>query len=253
MTLGRWLADGLGYDPRDGMTTARWLATPQQSLLHVTAGPVFHDEPGELTTVREVLAWYPRDVWLWIMASGWQRVQDLEHVAGRTGETGDDLGNRVVIARLVRHLMSLCFLQERCYAPYPEWFGLAFGRLEAAGELTAALEEAVAAPDGTARLDALARSLETVARRHNGLAVTEPLGTSTGPFDVKIAGAVRPFRVLNANRYVRACIAAVEDAALRDLAPVGAIDGLLNSNDLIANFTDWPRDVEGIYAAKLDR
>lgn len=67
--LGSWLTRQLGFDPRDGVTTSRWLATPQQSLLHVTAGAVLADHDGELTRVRKLLAWYPKDVWLWTMAS----------------------------------------------------------------------------------------------------------------------------------------------------------------------------------------
>lgn len=249
--LGRWLRGRLGYDPRDGVTTAAWLATPQQSLLHVTSGAVFADSDGHLTEVRSRLEWYPKDVWLWMMGAAWQRVQDNEHVVGRTAETGDAMGNRLVVAKLVRHLMSLCFLQERRYAPYVKWFAAGFGRLDAASELTPLFEEAVGAEDATARADAVARALEVVARRHNALGLTENLGPATGPFDVKIAGAVRPFRVLNANRFVHACGAAIEDERLRDLAPVGSIDQLLDANDLVTNFTDWPRDLEGVYERKL--
>lgn len=252
-TLTAWLTSQLGYDPRDGIPHARWLATPQQSFLHVTAGAVFRDGDGELTRVRELLRWYPKDVWLWMMAAAWQRVQDVEHVVGRTAELEDDLGNRLVVAKLVRYLVSLCFLQERRYAPYVKWVGPAFARLGAARELAPVFQDALTAPETAARLDAVARALEGVARRHNGLGVTGPLDAATGPFDVKIAGAVRPFRVLNANRYVRACVAAVENPALRELAPVGALDQLLDPNDLVTNFTDWPRKLEELYRRNLER
>ena len=43
-TVGAWLEAQLGSDPRDGITTADWLATPQQLLLQVTAGAVFRDD-----------------------------------------------------------------------------------------------------------------------------------------------------------------------------------------------------------------
>jgi len=72
----------------------------------VTAGAGFHDASRELTAVREQLSWYPRDVWLWIMASAWQRVQDNEPAAGRTAELKDELGNRLVTAKLIGHLIS---------------------------------------------------------------------------------------------------------------------------------------------------
>lgn len=249
--LGPWLERQLGFDPREGVTTAQWLATPLQSLLHVTAGPVLADGDGELSAVRERLSWYTRDVWLWAMAAAWQRVQDNEHVVGRTAETGDDLGNRLVVAKLVRHLTSLCFLQEKRYAPYVKWFGAAFARLDAAAEIGPSFDRALASPDPVEREDAVASALEAVARRHNDLGLTEHLDPATGPFDVKINDAVRPFRVLNANRLVNACSAAIESEQLRDLAPVGAIDQLLDPNDLISNFTDWPRELGAVYARKL--
>lgn len=251
LALGAWLVEQLGFDPRDGVSTSQWLALPQQSLLHVTAGAVFHDDTGDLTGVRDALEWYPRDVWVWMMASAWQRVQDVEHVVGRTAEIPDELGNEIVVAKLVRYLMSLCFLQERRYAPYVKWFGRAFTRLEAAGEVGPLVSAALAGDTAAARSDAVAEALEGVARRHNRLGVTPHVDPVVGPFDVKINDAVRPFRVLNANRFVTACSAAVEDEALRALPPVGSIDQLVDVNDLVTNFTDWPRDLEAVYARKL--
>ena len=42
-TVAGWLTGHLGFDPRQGISTVDWLATPQQLLLEVTAGAVFHD------------------------------------------------------------------------------------------------------------------------------------------------------------------------------------------------------------------
>lgn len=252
VALGPWLQGQLGFDPRDGLTTPHWLSTPQQSLLHVTAGAVFHDDDGELSRVRDLLAWYPRDVWLWMMASAWQRVQDNEPVVGRTIETGNTIGNRVVVAKLIRHLMTLCFLHERRYAPYVKWVGAAFARLEAATEIAPPFDRALTAGSPEDRVEAVAAALEAAARRHNELGVTENLDPATGPFDVKIGGATRPGRVLNANRFVTACGAAIEDERLRELPPVGSIDQLLDANDLVTNFTDWPQELAEVYARKLE-
>jgi hypothetical protein len=57
-----------------------------ESVLEVTAGPVFVDDPGLLTATRLSLAWYPDDVWRHVVASAWNRVdQDLPSV-GRAGQ-----------------------------------------------------------------------------------------------------------------------------------------------------------------------
>ena len=42
-TLGEWLESHLGFDPQVDITVQNWLTTPQQLLLEVTAGAVFHD------------------------------------------------------------------------------------------------------------------------------------------------------------------------------------------------------------------
>ncbi|MBA2475344.1 MAG: hypothetical protein H0V40_05245, partial [Actinobacteria bacterium] len=46
--IGAWLERQLGFDPRPQPSLRQWLATPQQLLLEVTAGAVFHDGLGEL-------------------------------------------------------------------------------------------------------------------------------------------------------------------------------------------------------------
>ncbi|MDQ2876332.1 MAG: DUF4037 domain-containing protein, partial [Actinomycetota bacterium] len=104
--LEAWL--GLGFDPRRPATVADWLAAPAQRLAEITAGAVFHDGPGDLTAARTALAWYPRDVWLYVLACQWARVAVEEAFPGRCAEAGDELGSALVTARLARDLIRLC-------------------------------------------------------------------------------------------------------------------------------------------------
>jgi hypothetical protein len=76
--LSSWLHSQLGFDPRQPVTPADWLATPAQRLAEITAGAVFHDGPGELSQARDRLAWYPHDVWLYVLACQWQRIAQEE-------------------------------------------------------------------------------------------------------------------------------------------------------------------------------
>ena len=127
---GRSHAAQLGWDPADPLSVADWLSFPSQQLLSVTAGPVHHDGVGELTRLRERLAWYPPDLWRYLLAAGWSRLGEEERLMGRAGHAGDELGSAVIGGRLTRDLMVLGFLLERRYAPYPKWFGTAFERLD---------------------------------------------------------------------------------------------------------------------------
>lgn len=240
--LGSWLEQRLGFDARGGINMLDWLTTPQQLLLEITRGPIFHDGLGELEPLRASLEWYPHDIWLWLIACQWRRLDQEEHFVGRTAEVGDELGSRVLTARLARDLMRLCFLFERCYAPYPKWFGTAFAQLDAAAELGSALERAIAATEYPAREDALVAAVEALARRHNALGLTEPVEPAVRLF------YTRPFRVLRSRRFVDACLARISDPWLLSLPLVGAVDQFSDSSDVLSD-PSRSRRLGGVYGA----
>ena len=226
--LGSWLRERLGYDPRREVSPRDWLCTPQQILLEVTGGAVFHDALGELTLVRKTLAWYPDDVWLWLLACQWRRIDQEEPFVGRAAEVGDDLGSRIVAARVVRDLVRLCFLQERRYAPYSKWLGSSFRDLAASSELGDRLLDVLGAGDYERREAALVDAVQTLAARHNALAITAPVDESVGMFHG------RPYRVLGSSRFVDACLERVSDDWLRSLPLVGGIDQFVDSTDVLS-------------------
>ncbi|HVU78532.1 MAG TPA: DUF4037 domain-containing protein [Gaiellaceae bacterium] len=187
-------------------------------------GAVFADD-GRLGPVRERLAWYPDDPWLWQLAAQWRRIAQEESFAGRAAERGDELGSRLVTARLARDVVRLCFLLERRYAPYAKWLGTAFAELELAREVGPALEAALAARSWPAREDGLVAALEAVARRQ--------VEVTPGPEPAAHAYFGRPFRVIGGDRFAEACLARVADPALRTLPPIGAVDQLTDSTDVL--------------------
>ena len=131
-TVGRVLRRAARLSTRaPGVGVADWLLTPTQLLASLTGGAVFHDPDGELARRRAALAWYPDDVWRYALAAGWLKVAQEEAFIGRTGSTGDDLGSRILAARLARELIRLAFLVERRWAPYGKWLGRAFAELDA--------------------------------------------------------------------------------------------------------------------------
>lgn len=79
-----------------------------------------------MTERRDVLRWYPDDVWRYVLAAGWLRIDQEEPFVGRTGGSGDDLGSRIIAARIARDQTKLAFLVERRWAPYSKWLGRAF-------------------------------------------------------------------------------------------------------------------------------
>ena len=227
LVLSDYLRAEIGVDPLAGFEASDWLATPTQRLLELTAGEVFVDPIGALTRVRELLTWYPHDVWLLVMAGHWRRVAQLEHFLGRTGARGDELGSRLIAAWLVRDLMRLALLQERRYPPYWKWLGTAYAELQRAE--SDALLRALAASDPQTREDALVEVYEAVAVRHNELHITEAVDPEVRPF------WGRPFRVLFADRFVDALRAAITDSSLHAIDhPLGSVDAVSDNVDLLS-------------------
>lgn len=227
--LGDWYVGRLGFDARTEISTFDWLATPTQMLVEETAGIVMHDGIGELEPARARLAWYPDDVWRYVLACQWQRISQEEAFVGRAGEVGDELGSAIVAARIVRDLMRLAMLMSRKYPPYSKWLGSAFARLPLATELAPVLTATLAATDWHARERPLARVYEHLAAAHNDLGLTDPVDPATRNYHG------RPFQVLHAERFARALRATITDPELNSLPLIGAIDQHVDSTDLLGD------------------
>jgi hypothetical protein len=225
-TVHEWFTLALGFDPRGGISDVDWLGAPSQLLLEATTGAVFEDAPGELTRARELLRWYPDDVWLYLLGCQWRRIDQEEPFVGRTGEVGDDLGSAVSTARLVRDIMRLCFLIERRYAPYAKWLGTAFAQLGCGPTLMPMLRGALMATHWQAREAALVPAYEHVAGMFNALEVTEPQEPTVRHF------WNRPFRVLMSGRFVEACMV---KTPLRSRGYTGGVDQIADSTDVLSN------------------
>ena len=128
-TLRSYFHGRHGIDPYEPMSVSDWLTVTEQTLLELTRGKVFHDGLRQLNKLRNRLRYYPKDVWLYLLACQWRRIAQEEDVVGRTGHVGDEIGSKIVAARLVRDVMRLCLLMEKQYAPYSKWLGTAFLRL----------------------------------------------------------------------------------------------------------------------------
>jgi hypothetical protein len=225
-TLRRWFANYLGWDTTDAPGVIDWLTFPQHRLRAVTTGAIFRDDTGALTAVRKTLAWYPDDVWLYLLAAQWQRIAEEEAFMARCGDVGDELGSTLVAARLVKDLMRLCFLMERQYAPYAKWFGSAFRQLAVGQALEPVLMQAVRADSWKNRQEALAVVYRAVAARHNAHGITDPLDPEVRPY------YGRPYLVIGADRFADAIEARITDPDVRRLPRrLGSLNQVVDSTD----------------------
>ena len=236
-TVTSFLLWELGIPSEDALGARDWLTFPEQKLLEVTDGAVFHDGLGRLIPLRERLRYYPHDVWLYRLSAQWQRISQEEAFVGRTGDVGDDLGSRIVAARLVRDLIHLCFLLERSYAPYSKWLGTAFARLECANELGPHFAATLAAATSQERERHLATAYELVAERQNALCVAEAHVPRTSRYHGPPLhpGEGRPYRVIHAERFANALKAAIRGP---DVVSIIAAAGLIGGVDQFTDSTD---------------
>ncbi len=227
--LGDWLTRHLGFNPLVEVTVLDWLATPTQVFAEFTGGAVHHDGLDRLHAARRTLAWYPDDLWRYLLACQWQRISEEEAFVGRCGEVGDELGSAVVAARLVRDLMRLCLLVNRCYPPYSKWLGTAFARLPCAAPLRPALAAVLTAAGWHDRERHLVIAYEAVANLQNDLGLTAPVDPRVRFF------YNRPFRVLCGERFTKALIGSISDPAVRALPLTGGIDQFVDSTEALAH------------------
>jgi hypothetical protein len=220
-TVRGFFLERLALDIDDEIAARDWLTLPEHGLRMCTAGAVFHDEVG-LTGVRDRLAHYPRDVWLYLMMAGWWRIHPEANLVGRAGFVGDELGSAVLGSGLVSDLMRLCFLMEREYAPYSKWFGTAFSRLGCGPELTPLLWRVLRAGTWADREQALLAAYDAVTAVHNALGLTEPAVTRV------VQMWDRPFRVAWADvpELLHAEISDPEVLRIAERWPVGPVDRL---------------------------
>ena len=227
--LAEFVADRLGVGPEEPWSVTDWLAFTGQAVLEVVAGPVFADDGGRWAVVRDRLRWYPDDVWRHLVACAWKQLEQELPFVGRTGSRGDDLGSRVVAARLVDVAVRLGLLLDRVWVPYSKWTGTVFAR-SVSGRVGPELTACLTAAEWRSREAALCAALEGLRERQRevGLPVAD---VATERFHD------REFRGVP-ERASDVVLQTVEDPRVRALPlGVGSVDQWVSSVDLLVDTT----------------
>jgi hypothetical protein len=227
-SIEQFLESRLAVNIYRGIQPVDWLTFPSQVLAEIVGGEVFRDDTGQLAALRKQLNYFPYDIWLYQMASTWNRIGQEEHLALRSGYLGDELGSSIIGSRIVRDIMNLCFLMEQQYAPYPKWFGTAFKGLDCADELLPILMDVQSARTWREREGALCSAYEFMARKHNQLEITEKLPEQVSLF------FSRPFKVIQGGKFAAAIASRITDSSIRALSQkrlLGAIDQVTDNTD----------------------
>jgi len=217
----------LGIDPFGALTHADWLTFPNHRLLALTSGEVFWDGLGEINKIRNKLRYYPKDVWLYILASQWNKIRQEEAFAGRTNDVGDVLGTEIITSRIVKHIMELCFIMERRYMPYIKWFGTAFSTLKISKTLTPILKKVLISKRWKESEKYLSEAYKVIAKKHNGLKITRPMNTKVRPF------FDRPYLVIGADKFASEIKKQIKDKRIRSRERlIGSLDQYIDSTEI---------------------
>ena len=212
----------------DGLTHIDWLGIPEQKLLELTSGRIFHDGLEKLERYRKALSYYPKEVGKLRLAAYWDCIANEEAFVGRMIESADGIGLRLLTARLITHLMRICFILKKKYCPYSKWFSKSFQNLELP-ECRVLIEDILAESDMRAVEEKLTELYLGVLRLQN----------ESGDYPVinhKIKNYYgRPYKVIMAGEIVEQLMDSIEDEKLKSLNLVSvALDGKVVSLD----FTD---------------
>jgi len=217
-----------GVDLRDPLSTDDWLMLTGQAVLEVTAGPVFVDTDGALTAARTALGWYPDEVWKYVIAADWARLAQELPFVGRTAEVGDDLGSRVITARLVDVATHLAHLIDRRWPPYSKWLGTSLTRLPRSHVVAEPLARALTSTHWRTREDGLVEAVRTLSR----LQADAGLPTVDDPVEQFWDRAYRGIRV----EVLETLEKSIDDPAVRALPRgVGSADQWSHNADVLTN------------------
>ncbi len=223
-TVGDFTRSRLGADPLGGLSAVDWLMLTGQTVLEVTAGPVFTDRTIELGRVREVLRWYPDEVDRYVLAAGWLQVSYRLPMHGRAGDRGDSAGSRVIAGAIASDLMRLALLAHRRWAPYEKWLGTMVRALPDGPSLASALETATNAARWPEREEAMAAAAGRILDVQRDRGVPVPQLAFTQFWD-------RPYRHVDPS-VIAGLRAGIEGSELVRLP------------DEVGSIEQWVRDVE---------
>jgi len=231
----------LGVKPTKKLASLDWLAFPEQRLLAVTRGEIYHDPLVQLEKYQKKFSYYPNDVWYYLMMRQWKILAEEMAFPGREAELSDTIGLNLIIATQVNKLLKLCFLQERQYAPYNKWFGTGFSELNISSKLVPALQQLFDQKEWTKKEEQLIHAYTIVAENHNNLKITDPIEIKIIPF------FNRPYLILDTRNFEEALKKKIYSKKLVELKPsTSAINQISNETFILDDISSCKKIIDSL-------
>lgn len=220
-TIDGFLSEYLGTTDMGALDAFDWLCLPEHRLLALSVALFFVDDLGFAERLK-TFDFYPDEVVRYLVASQWSLIGEEQAFVTRAGARGDEIGARVLAARMVERLMRLCFLYCRRYAPYSKWFGTGFARLAIDDAIGGQLNAALAAHDVLHREQHLVAAQLLVAELHNRSGFAPPISVRAQAY------FSRPIQVVRADEIASAIAAALHGTPLAELPLIGTLSQVGN-------------------------
>ena len=224
-TVPRYLKIQLGIR-RLPLDVLDWLCLPEQKLLELTRGRIFHDPVGEISHIRQTFAYLPDEVWRFKLLYAWENADNID-VLMLNAVRGDTLSARINLGKLVECIMRIVFLLNRRYCPgSPKWLSREFYALpRLAKEIGPRLEACQALADIQRCRPIIEEVLQFLVHEHNRSKITAEVKLETAEF----GRGQQSFTLQN-------MVKALEDSLppeLRDLEIRGACDQWITNSDVL--------------------
>jgi len=252
-TAKQWLHNNLSINDIYNLTYSDWLSLPQQHLLQFVGGIAFSDSLGDYKKVKQILTWFPDDVWRWAMASQWYLIWSSERLIQRTLEAEDYLGSQLILQKVIRYIIEMNFLQCKQYKPYDKWLGSVFVKLKDFSLFKENIIGIFSTNNTIKQIQLLQQMLVRLGENHNNLGLSKVVDPKIVPYEVGVNNAIRPYKIFNSSDYKDACIESIEDPTLQNLIFVGTVDQMTNVSDAMINFTDWTIMLREGYEKELSK
>lgn len=152
--------------PDGKLTPLQWLRLPSNYLAEATNGEIFYDGYGEVTSIRQNLAYYPEEIrkkklagHLLIMAQAGQYnyMRCIRH--------GETAAAQMAAYEYVKSGMETVFLLNRRYMPFYKWGFRAMKDLEILSDLSGPFEYLITAGNEKEQTEEKSGIMETTAER----------------------------------------------------------------------------------------
>jgi hypothetical protein len=232
----------IGRSDLENLDILDWLTFSEHRLLALTSGKIFKDMLGIKDKLR-VLSFYPEKIKRYLLASNWAIISEEQAFVRRCADCNDDIGSRIITARIAERLIRLCFLYRNRYAPYSKWMGTAFRRLEIGADIFKNIEKALSAGDIAGREEALVAAQKLVGDLHNQCKITKPVECSMGNY------FGRNIKVIRAERFAEAIMEQLKGTPFEGMPLISTFSQVGNLTALTENNSYTPR-VKEIYRTK---